>query len=106
VGKRVKKQKHEAELIEPERLADDLIETETSEDIKAMRRAMEKLAGPVGDNVFSQDQKDVFRLCFINAQSVGMVCMLTGEGPHYVKQVREQVKAILKKTYLEERENV
>ncbi len=106
MSKRVKKPKQEAELIEPETLSDDIRYPEPEPEVVAMRRALEKLAGPSGDNIFGRDEKDIFRLCFLNNQSVEMVAKLTGEPIHYVKRVKKQVATILGKTYLEEIENV
>lgn len=106
MGKRVKKQKHEVELVQPEVLSEDVLQEETKAEVLALRRVFEKLSGPCGDNIFGRDEKDVFRLCFLNNQSVDVVASMTDEPTHYIKRVKKQVSAILAQLILEELENV
>lgn len=106
MGKRVKKQRHEAELVFPEGLSEVVVQEETKAEVLALRRVFEKLSGASGDNIFGRDERDVFRLCYLNNQSVETVAQMTGEPTHYIKRVKKQVNTILAQLILEELENV
>lgn len=106
MGKRVKRQKQEVELVSPETLPEEMVMEFPNPEVVALRRVFEKLSGPSGDNIFGRDEKDVFRLCYLNGQSVDMVASMTGEPVHYIKRVKKQVNAILAQLILEELENV